>query len=358
MSRSCSSTGEIRKHRRAASAGVLMASVAATAIAWGSATPAGAADYVWTMVTDQAGLGDQGFNDLAKLGLDMSAKDAGGKVQVIQSSDQSQFVPNLQQAVNTGSTVTVGVGFLIKDAVTEVAMANPKAHFTLIDAVSTDKGGKPLDNVASVTFRENEGAFLAGIAAAMTTKTNKLGFIGGMETPPVVRFLAGYQAGIRTVNPEIKVSVAYVGSFKDPAKAKELALGMFDISDDVIMDVAGGGGRGIYDAAKGLGADHWVIGVDTCKTHLAPDNVLTSAVKDVAGAVYRENKSAADGSFQGGAVVLGLKQGAVGLCKDNLDKMAPAILEKIKASTAAIDDGSLVVPANLDELASFKPAMK
>ncbi len=356
MSSPRTSKGEIRKHRRATGAGILMASVAL--IALGNAGPASAADYVWTMVTDQAGLGDQGFNDLAKLGLDMSAKQVGGRVQVIQSSDQSQFVPNLQQAVTTGSTVTVGVGFLIKDALTEVALANPKAYFTLIDAVSADKSGKPLDNVASVTFRENEGAFLAGIAAAMTTKTNRLGFVGGMETPPVVRFLAGYEAGIRQVNPDIKVSVAYVGSFKDPAKAKELALGMFDLDADVIMDVAGGGGRGIYDAAKGLGADHWVIGVDTCKEHLAPDNVLTSAVKDVAGAVYRENQEAANGTFKGGAIVLGLKQGAVGLCKDNLDTLSPAILDKVKAATAAIDDGSLVVPATEAELETFKPMAK
>ena len=104
----------------------------------------------------------------------------------------------------------------------------------------------------------------------MTTKGTRVGFIGGMETPPVVRFLSGFEAGLRYVNPDIKVSVAYVGSFTEPAKAKELALGIYDLGADLIMDVAGGGGRGIFDAAKGLGTGYWVIGVDTCKGQFAP----------------------------------------------------------------------------------------
>lgn len=353
-------TGKSNKQRRrplTSATGPLLAT-AAVVIGLTAVGTARAADMVWTMITDQAGLGDHGFNDLAKRGLDMSADKLGGRVQVIQSTDQSQFVPNLQEAVTTGSTVTTGVGFLLNDALTQVAEANPKAHFTLIDAVSVDKSGKPLDNVASVTFREQEGAFLAGIVAAMTTKTNRIGFVGGMETPPVVRFLSGYQAGIRYVNPDIKVTSAYVGSFKDPAKAKELALGIFDLDADVVMDVAGGGGRGIFDAAKGLGPNHWVIGADTCKGQLAPDNFLTSAVKDVAGAVYRENKEAAAGSFKGGHISLGLKDEAVGLCQDNIASLSPAILEKVKAATAAISDGSLVVPATADELKTFVPAAK
>jgi basic membrane protein A and related proteins len=355
------STSKSIKHSRrrfTLGAHLLTATAALVGLAPVGVGAAVAADNVWTMITDQAGLGDHGFNDLAKLGLDMSAEKLGGRVQVIQSTDQSQFVPNLQQAVSNGSTVTTGVGFLLNDALTQVAAANPKAHFTLIDAVSVDKSGKPLDNVASVTFREQEGAFLAGIVAAMTTKTKSVGFVGGMETPPVVRFLSGYQAGVRYVNPDIKVSTAYVGSFKDPAKAKELALGIFDLDADVIMDVAGGGGRGIFDAAKGLGPDHWVIGADTCKQQLAPDNFLTSAVKDVAGAVYRENKEAAAGTFKGGPVSLGLKEDAVGLCKDNIASLSPAIMEKVKAATAAIDDGSMVVPATADQLKSFKPTAK
>lgn len=336
--------------------GALMATAALVSLGLGAPAPASAGDFVWSMVTNQAGLGDQGFNDLAKLGVETSAKELGGKPLVIQSANQSQFVPNLQQAVDSGSTVTTGVGFGIRDALSQVAIANPDAKFTLIDAVAVDKDKKPLANVASVTFREHEAAFLAGIAAAMTTKGTRVGFIGGMETPPVIRFLSGFEAGLRYVNPDIEVSVAYVGSFTEPAKAKELALGIYDIGADLIMDVAGGGGRGIFDAAKSLGKDHWVIGVDTCKGQFAPDNFLTSAVKDVAGAVVLENRAAAAGTFAGGAVSLGLKEGAVGLCKDNISMLSPEILAKVETATAAILDGSMTVPSTEEELKSFKPA--
>jgi len=333
--------------------GALTASAALLAFGLGAPAPAAAEDYVWSMVTNAAGLGDQGFNDLAKLGVEASAEKLGGETLVIQSANQSQFVPNLQQAVDSGSTVTTGVGFGIRDALTQVAIANPDAKFTLIDAVAVDADKKPLANVASVTFREHEAAFLAGIAAAMTTKGTRVGFIGGMETPPVVRFLSGYEAGLHYVNPDIEVSVAFVGSFTEPAKAKELALGIYDLGADLIMDVAGGGGRGIFDAAKGMGDGYWVIGVDTCKGQFAPDNFLTSAVKDVAGAVVLENTKAAEATFAGGAVSLGLKEGAVGLCQDNIDTLSPEIMAKVEAATASILDGSMTVPSTEEELKTF-----
>lgn len=310
---------------------------------------------IWTMITDQNGLGDHGFNDLAKLGLDRSVEAFGGRAQVIQATDQSQFVPSLLQAVAGGATMVVGVGSLLNDALTEVALDRPEAKFTLIDAISVDDEGNPLPNVASVTFREQEAAYLAGIVAAMTTETDHIGFIGGMETPPVVRFLAGYKAGIATVDPEIEVAHAFVGSFRDPAKAKVLAEGMFDTNVDIIMDVAGGGGRGIYDAVTEKGAGTWAISVDTCKGHLAPDNFLTAAVKDVAGAVYYENKALTEGTFVGGPQSLGLAEGAVGLCADNIDEIPAEIMAKVEAAKAAIIAGDLVIPGTYEELEAFEP---
>ncbi|MBY5972679.1 BMP family ABC transporter substrate-binding protein [Ferrimonas balearica] len=344
-------------HRPSRSRRRALALTLATALATSlSPLTAGAQeDAIWTMITDQNGLGDHGFNDLAKLGLDRSVEAFGGRAQVIQSTDQSQFVPNLLQAVAGGSTMVVGVGSLLNDAVTEVALDRPEAHFTLIDAVSVDDDGNPLPNVASVTFREQEAAFLAGMVAAMTTESDHIGFIGGMETPPVVRFLTGYTAGIATVDPEIEVAHAFVGSFRDPAKAKVLAEGMFDAGVDVIMDVAGGGGRGIYDAVITEGEGTWAISVDTCKGHLAPDNFLTAAVKDVAGAVFYENKALVEGTFEGGPQSLGLAEGAVGLCADNIDEIPADIMEKVEAAKAAIIAGDLVIPGSYEELDAFEP---
>ncbi|MDO8383023.1 MAG: BMP family ABC transporter substrate-binding protein [Microbacterium sp.] len=320
-----------------------------------SESPAEGDEYIWTMVTDQAGLGDKGFNDLAKLGLDQSVESLGGEAQVIQSNDQAQYVTNLQQAVTGGATVTTGVGFLLVDAMVEVATANPDAYFTLIDAVATDESGEPLPNVASVTYKEQEASFLAGIVAGLSTTTDNVGFIGGMEIPAVLRFYSGFAAGVESVNPEATVTAAYVGSFGDSAKAKELALGFYDQGSDIVMDVAGGGGLGIFDAAKGLGEGHWVVSTDTCKVDLAPENFLTSAVKDVAGSVLRANTSAAEGAFEGGPIELGLADGGVGLCPDNLDSIDSAILEQVDAATAAILDGTIVPPATPEELADFEP---
>lgn len=346
--------------RRAAvalSTTVLLLTVAACGNDDGSETTAdSSSDYTWTMVTDQAGLGDQGFNDLAKLGLDDSVSELGGTAQVIQSSEQSQYVTNLQQAVDSGATVTTGVGFLLADAMVEVAQDNPDANFTLIDSTAHDADDESLPNVAGVTFREQEASFLAGIVAGLTTQTNQIGFVGGIEIPAVVRFLSGFEAGLATVNPDAVVTTAYVGDFTDTAVASELASGFYDDGADIVFEVAGGAGLAVYQVASGLGADHWVIGTDTCKQQLAPENFLTSAVKDVAGTVLRQNRTAAEGAFQGGDIELGLADDAVGLCQDNYGDLSADIQALVETATAGISDGSIVPPGTADELTAYTPA--
>src|SRR6266511_4132656 len=158
----------------------------------GETSPAGE-NFVWYMVTDQAGLGDKGFNDLTYAGVQQAADELGGEAKVIESTEQAQYVPNLEQAVANGASMTVGVGFLIADAMHEVASAHPDSKFVLIDAVSADNNGTPDDftddkpdtNVQSVLFKENEGAYLAGIIAGMTSQSHHYGFVGGIEIPPV-----------------------------------------------------------------------------------------------------------------------------------------------------------------------------
>ncbi|MCU1377398.1 MAG: family transporter substrate-binding protein [Acidimicrobiales bacterium] len=341
--------------RRAPIAGLLVA-LALLAAACGSSsnssnsadaspTTGAGKDYQWVMVTDQAGLGDQGFNDLAYAGITKSAKDLGGTGKALESSEQAQYVPNLQQAVDDGASLVVGVGFLITDAIVEVAQASPNAHFLSIDNVAADKDGTPLPNVASVTFKENEGAYLAGVIAGLTTKTNKIGFAGGLEIPPVVRFLKGFQAGLKSVNPKATVNVAYVGGFGDAAKTKELAAGYYDDGADIVFEVAGAGGLGAYEEAKARGAGHWVIGTDTCKDALAPDNFLTSATKDVSGAVEREAKAVADGSFKGGVHNLGLAEDSVGVCQKTFGSLPKTIQDAVTKATADIKSGAITVPA-------------
>jgi len=308
------------------------------------ATTAAAAEesYLWVMVTDQAGLGDQGFNDLAWAGLERAAAELGGEPQVIESNEQAQYVPNLQQAVDSGADMVVGVGFLIADAVAEAAQANPNANFLLIDAVAADANGDPLSNVRSVTFKEHEGAYLAGVMAGLTTLTDKIGFVGGIEIPPVVRFLKGFEQGLASVNPTASVDVAYVGSFDDPAKAKELTAAYFDNGADIVFEVAGAAGQGAYLEAVERGAG-LVIGTDTCKDQLAPENYLTSATKDVSGAVFSTAESIAAGSFAGGIADLGLNGGFVGVCDKTFTSLPRDVQDAVDAARAAIASGEVSV---------------
>ena len=303
--------------------------------------------FRWVMVTDQAGLGDEGFNDLAFAGISQAATELGGSGDVIESSEQAQYVPNLQQSVDAGANLTVGVGFLITDAIEEVAEANPDSNFVLIDAVADDARGfdpgDPLPNVQSVLYAEHEAAYLAGIIAGMTTEADRLAYVGGIEIPPTVRFLSGFQQGVASVNADAEVTVSWVGAFDDPTTGKELSAAAYDDGADIVFEVAGLSGLGAYEEAKDRGAGHWVLGTDTCKDHLAPDNYLTSATKDVAGSVFRAAQQVANGTFAGGVSVLDLQGGYVGVCEKTFGSLPAEIQDAVNAAVEGIKSGSITV---------------
>jgi basic membrane protein A and related proteins len=300
-------------------------------------------DFVWLMVTDVAGLGDQGFNDLAHAGLQQAASDLGGRAVVIESADQAQYVSNLQQAADDGADLIVAVGFALTDAVVEVATANPESQFMLIDSVASAADGTPLTNVRSVTFREQEGAYLAGIVAASMTTTGKLGVIGGMEIPPVQRFVAGFTAGVASVDPATEVETAYIGSFADAAKGRELATSYFNADADIVFEVAGLGGLGAYEAAESAGAEYFIISVDTCKNNVSPAHSLTSATKNVTGQVFDAAESVASGAFEGGAVTVGLAENGVGLCESTYDSLPAEVQTAVEQGKRAILDETVVI---------------
>lgn len=301
----------------------------------------------WVMVTDQAGLGDKGFNDLAFAGISRAAEELGGTAHVIESVDQADYLPNLLQSVNDGASLTVGVGFLITDALEEVAQANPDSHFLLIDSVADDargsEPGEPLPNVQSVLFAEHEAAYLAGIAAGMTTTAGRVAFIGGMRIPPVLRFLSGLRQGVASVDAAAEVTASWVGSFGDPATGRELSAAALDDGADILVEGAGLSGLGVYEESRDRGSGHRVIGTDTCKHRLAPDNHLTDATKDVAGAVFRAARQAADGAFTGGVATLGLDGGFVGVCEDTFDDLPAEIREAVRAAASEIATGEIEI---------------
>jgi basic membrane protein A len=302
---------------------------------------------VVTMVTDTQGLGDQNFNDLAKRGLDKAASELGIEGKVIESRDAAAYVPNLSQAAEQ-SDLTIGVGFLLTEAMTEVANQYPDDKFLLIDSVSD------APNVESVTFREQEGAFLVGVIAALMTKTNKLGVVGGIKIPPVVRYAVGFEAGAKSAKPDVDVVVATAGTFDAPALGKELTLAQYNEGADIAFPVAGKTGVGSFDAAKEKGDGFWVIAADTDQSQLGAEHQLAVSKKGVDTAVFLVAKQVVDGSFKGGQTSLGLKEDGVGL--GNPAKVIPQdVLDTVAAYQKAIIDGKIVVPADEDQLAAFKP---
>lgn len=298
------------------------------------------------MVTNVTGLGDEGFNDAAWAGLQRAKNELGAKISVIETGEQSQYVPSLQAACEQGNDIVVAVGFLLKDAVTQVASQYPDTNFIMID------GSINSPNVASVLFKENEAAYLSGIIAAMTTKTRKVGFIGGMEQPAPIRFESGWKAGVDSVDPTISNTISYVGSFANPGAGKEQASLMYKHGIDIIQLAAGGTEVGCIDSA--IANDKWVIPCDKDKSVLSQGHQLTSSIKNIDQAVMAIATVASTGDFPSGTRTLGLKEGAVGFPPSVRDSVSPEIMMVVDKATKMIIDGEIVVPSTRAEYDSFK----
>jgi basic membrane protein A len=302
---------------------------------------------VVTMVTDTAGLGDQNFNTLAKAGLDRAVEELGVQGEVIESRDAASYIPNLTQAAEQ-SSLAVGVGFLLTEAITEVANQYPDKNFLIIDSISE------APNVQGVLFREHEGAFLSGVLAGLMTESNQLGVVGGEKIPPVVRYAVGFEAGAKSVNPDVEVVVAYADTFTDPALGKELTLAQYNQGVDIAFPVAGATGTGSFEAAKELGAGHWVVAADTDQSQLGAEYQLGVSEKGVDTALFLAAQQVVEGTFAGGEQSLGLAEGGVGL--GHLHESVPQdVLDTVAAYEQAIIDGTIRVPANEEELAAFEP---
>ncbi|GMX60981.1 BMP family protein [Paenibacillus elgii] len=295
------------------------------------------------MVTDIGGVNDKSFNQSAWEGLNEIKKETGANVKYLQSKSDADFIPNLNQYVKDNYNLTWGIGFLMGDAIKTVAAQNPKSNFAIIDNVVEGP------NVESVTFAEQEGSYLTGVVAGLMTKTNKVGFVGGLEIPVVKRFEVGFKAGVAAVNPNAKVNIIYAAAFDKPDLGKAAAATMYNDGADIIFHAAGATGNGVFNEAKDrvkAGKKVWVIGVDKDQSlEFGDDVTLTSMVKRVDQAVKRVTMDVIDGKFQGGKnVVLGLKDDGVGL-PDTSKKNVPAdVLKKVDEYKEKIVKGEIKVP--------------
>lgn len=302
------------------------------------------------MVTDVGGLGDKSFNDSAYRGLLDAKQKYAATVTVLQSRSATDYEPNLSALAEQGNALVVAIGFLMHDSLNDVAPRFPQTRFAIIDSVVDQP------NVTSVTFKEQESSFLAGALAGLVTKKDTVAFLGGIDSPLIEKFLAGFQAGVESTNPAAKVLVKYTGSFDDVASGKEYAALLFDQGADIVYAAAGKCGIGAIDEVKTRPSGYFIIGVDSDQDALAPGKVLTSALKHVDQAVL-EVVALTRADRSGGHLVLGLKQGGVGLTDMRYTRsfVPPGALQIVRRYQTMIVDGKLDVPSTPAQLNSFVP---
>jgi len=283
------------------------------------------------LVLSTGGLGDKSFNDSAYAGLKEAEEKLGVQIKYVEPANVSEFDTFLREFAEANYDLIIGIGFQMKDSVVKVASEYPDNNFVMVD--------EPIDmpNVISATFNEPEGSFLAGALAGMMTKTNRVGFIGGIEVPLIQKFGDGFMAGAKYVNPEITSFKAYVGGnspFNDPARGKEMALSMIDSKADIIYHAAAGSGMGVFEAAKERGI--YAVGVDSNQDEVVPGTILTSMLKKVDRAVFTIIKNTQEKGFQAGQMEFNLANDGVGITdleytKDQVGEDKLKKLEEIKA---------------------------
>lgn len=295
------------------------------------------------MVTDLGSVNDKSFNQSAWEGLQRLNKDFGYEVKYLEPKSDAEVVPNLLQFVNNKYDLTWATAFTLADAVKEIHASNPDAKLGIVDSDIV------VPNVAAVSFKENEGSFLVGVIAGLKTKTNKIGFVGGMEVPVIKKFEAGFKAGVKAVNPDAKVIVNYVGVFNRVDMGKSAAATIYNAGADIIFHAAGLTGNGVFSEAQERfknGKQVWVIGVDKDQSlTFGTDVTLTSMIKNVNNAVYQISKSLEDGTFPGGTVTyLGLKEGGIDIAPTSNKNVEADILAKVQEYKDKIISGEITVP--------------
>jgi basic membrane protein A and related proteins len=271
-----------------------------------------AQEFSPAIVFDMGGKFDKSFNEAAYTGAERFKKETGIVYRDFEVTNEAQREQALRNMARRGAQIVVGIGFAQASGVEKVAKEFPSTKFAIIDAVVE------LPNVQSIVFKEHEGSFLVGMAAAMATKSGKIGFVGGMDIPLIRKFALGYEEGAKYVNPKIEVFQNMTGTtpaaWNDPTRGSELARSQFDRGADVVYAAAGGTGLGVLQAAKDRG--RLAIGVDSNQNHLHPGTILTSMVKRVDLAVYEAFKTARDGTWKPGVRNLGVAEGGVGYAVD------------------------------------------
>jgi len=334
--------------------GLLLVTLSALALAkCGEAFASSAKSLKVLVLTDAAGLGDKGFNDVCWQGVLKAKQDFGLNARFLQSREQSDYVPNLTLAAQNADVV-VTLGYLFVDALQQVVPKFPNTRFVQIE------GDVQGENIACFDFNSQEGGYLAGLVAGLFTRSGKVGAVSGMDIPPVEAYISGFRAGVKTAEKKrgrsIETLVASAGSFNDPVKGKSLATALIGQGVDVIFRAAGNTGVGVIEAVKNA-SGVYLIAEDLDLDAELPGKILTSTLKRMDVAVYDALSSIVQDRFQPGHHWLGIAQGAVDITdmKYSRNLFTPDDLECIQKARALLKEGKILAPKSHSEVAQFQP---
>ena len=306
------------------------------------------------VVFDLGGRGDKSFNDGAYIGAQRAASELGARVRYVEPGEGSDREAGLRLLAAEGMKLVIGVGFIFTDDLSALAREYPDVAFAGVDfAVTIGADGKPVappGNLAALKFREEQGSFLVGAIAALVGGSKKVGFVGGMDSPLIHKFEAGYRAGVKEVCPDCQVLVQYAGvtpeAFRNPGRGKELALSQYQQGVNVIYHASGSTGLGVFEAARTM--NRYAIGVDADQYREAPGRVLTSMVKRVDNAVYDAILRVKEYRFTGGIYNFGLAEDGVGYVYDEHNRalIPDSVRARVEALKAEIVAGRIAVPSS------------
>ena len=294
------------------------------------------------MVTDVGGVNDGSFNQSAWEGLQRAGEAFGCEVKYIESKGDADYVPNIESFLDEDYDLIVCVGYMMADAVRDAAELYPDQKFAIID----DASNADLDNVTCMMFEQEQASYLVGLAAGYTTESNIVGFVTGAANETMNSFGYGYCAGVLDANPDATILQYNANNFGDASGGKTAVNTMVTKGADVVFHAAGGTGIGVIDGCKENKI--WAIGVDSDQSPLAPETILTSALKRVDNACYDATKKAILGTLEGGVATYDLAAGGVDIAPTT-DNLSKDVLEKIEDAKKDIIAGDLVVPKNQEE---------
>lgn len=313
--------------------------------------------FTVAMITDIGGVDDKSFNQSAWEGIKEFGEENGLEqgtkgYDYLQSKSEADYKTNLNTAVKNDFDLIYGIGYALKESLEEIAEQRKDTHFAIVDELIEGK-----DNVVSINFKDHEGSFLVGVVAAMMTKTDKIGFVGGVEGEVINRFAGGFQAGVKAVNPDAELQIEFAGSFGDAGKGQSIAAAMYNSGVDIIFQAAGGTGNGVFTEAKNLkkkdpNKEVWVIGVDRDQAEEGNVEVdgetynvtLTSNIKRIDIAVKDLAEKAKNSDYPGGEQLkYGLEENAVGLSSSQ-EHLPEDVLKAVEEWKEKILNGEVEVP--------------